>query len=543
MSLKILLADDSLTAQNMGKKILTEAGYDVIAVSNGAQALKKIASELPDLVVLDVYMPGYSGVELCERMRNSRETARIPIVLSVGKMEAFKPEEVTRVRADGLIIKPFEASELLAVVKKLGERVPPRPKRQSHAESEPQEVAELTPSEPTPHEPEFVVSHPAVDIPQEMASTPVIGMDLIPEETPAPGAPAAADPIEFEVEREPEPVKIEEGPRMASAAGLSGVFEMEPTAHPAVEEPAAPAPVEEFERFPSAPEASAASQPSPELAADAGATTVEHDFPELQTSGGEAECAPQSGPLTETWSAPAAEPGSMEYVVEGLSHFHSEPTVQSTPPPSPDILPELMSWEEPATSLHGSAQQLTVAAPVWVAEEAEIEPDDLAIPLHQQMQREAQASEPHEFAPPASPAASAADSVRTGEVPEKLPEPLELATEIPTHREAPIQPEFEPYLQAPVEHAPEIQSAHGLANSTADHLAGEAQLIPEPVAAPEMEPEAAPAPEFPPQATVPTVIETAADPARIASIVEQALERLKPELIAAVTRELEQKNQ
>ena len=58
-----MLADDSLTAQNMGKKILTEAGYEVIAVSNGAQAMKKIVSERPDLVVLDIYMPGYSGLE------------------------------------------------------------------------------------------------------------------------------------------------------------------------------------------------------------------------------------------------------------------------------------------------------------------------------------------------------------------------------------------------------------------------------------------------------------------------------------------------
>ena len=147
MSLKIVLADDSLTAQNMGKKILADAGYEVIAVSNGAQAMKKIVSDKPDLVVLDVYMPGYSGLELCERMRNSRETARTPIVLTVGKMEAFRPEEGTRVGADGLIIKPFEATELLAVVKKLAENLAPtpRPKRPPQPESVPQMAVEPTP--------------------------------------------------------------------------------------------------------------------------------------------------------------------------------------------------------------------------------------------------------------------------------------------------------------------------------------------------------------------------------------------------------------
>ena len=64
MALKILLADDSMTAQNMGKKILVENGYEVITVSNGAAAMKKLASEKPDAAILDIYMPGYSGLEV-----------------------------------------------------------------------------------------------------------------------------------------------------------------------------------------------------------------------------------------------------------------------------------------------------------------------------------------------------------------------------------------------------------------------------------------------------------------------------------------------
>src|SRR5512142_2551181 len=112
-----------MTAQNMGKKILTEAGYEVVAVSNGAQAVKKIASEKPDLAVLDVFMPGYSGLEVCERIKKAQETAHIPVLLTVGKMEPFKAEEGTRAGADGLIVKPFEASDLLAALKKLEEKL------------------------------------------------------------------------------------------------------------------------------------------------------------------------------------------------------------------------------------------------------------------------------------------------------------------------------------------------------------------------------------------------------------------------------------
>ena len=126
MARKILLADDSVTAQNMGRKILADAGYEVITVNNGSAALKKIAELKPDLIVLDVYMPGYSGLEVCQRLKEAQETSRVPVLLTVGKLEPFKPEEAKRVRADGFIVKPFEASELLSALSKLEDKIVPR---------------------------------------------------------------------------------------------------------------------------------------------------------------------------------------------------------------------------------------------------------------------------------------------------------------------------------------------------------------------------------------------------------------------------------
>jgi two-component system, OmpR family, phosphate regulon response regulator PhoB len=123
---KILLADDSVTAQNMGRKILADAGYEVIAVNNGSAALKKIAETKPDIIILDVYMPGYSGLEVCQRLKEAQETSRIPVLLTVGKLEPFKPEEAKRVRAEGYIVKPFEASELLSTLSKLEDKIVPR---------------------------------------------------------------------------------------------------------------------------------------------------------------------------------------------------------------------------------------------------------------------------------------------------------------------------------------------------------------------------------------------------------------------------------
>ena len=122
----VLLADDSVTAQNMGRRILMDAGYEVITVNNGSAALKKIHESRPDMIVLDVYMPGYGGLEVCQRLKESGDTMRIPVLLTVGKMEPFKADEAKRVRADGHIIKPFEAAELLAAVTRLEDRIVPQ---------------------------------------------------------------------------------------------------------------------------------------------------------------------------------------------------------------------------------------------------------------------------------------------------------------------------------------------------------------------------------------------------------------------------------
>src|SRR5437763_9453330 len=120
--LKILLADDSMTAQKMGKEILTTTGYEVIAVSDGAGAAKKLAGER-DIIILAVFMPGYTGLELCEKIRASMDLAKTPGLLTVGKMEPYRAEDGQKVKADGVIVKPFEATDLLAAVQKLAEKI------------------------------------------------------------------------------------------------------------------------------------------------------------------------------------------------------------------------------------------------------------------------------------------------------------------------------------------------------------------------------------------------------------------------------------
>ncbi|HEV7550063.1 MAG TPA: response regulator, partial [Candidatus Angelobacter sp.] len=174
MSLRILFADDSMTAQNMGKKILSEAGYDVVAVSNGAAAVKKIAEQKPDIIILDVYMPGYSGLEVCEKVRGSLDTVKTPVLLTVGKMEPYKPEDANRVKADGVIIKPFEASDLLAIMKKFEERiaqtaVPPMVQQTVRMDSQYQEDAIAAAESVAHHATGKTGMQPMVEVPDHMA--------------------------------------------------------------------------------------------------------------------------------------------------------------------------------------------------------------------------------------------------------------------------------------------------------------------------------------------------------------------------------------
>jgi CheY-like chemotaxis protein len=119
VSFNVLLADDSVPAQNMGKKILVDAGYTVLAVNNGLEALRKIAEAAPDVAILDIFMPGYTGLEICKRLRASAATASIPVILTVGKMEPYRPEDGELVHSNAVIVKPFAAAELISAVRSL----------------------------------------------------------------------------------------------------------------------------------------------------------------------------------------------------------------------------------------------------------------------------------------------------------------------------------------------------------------------------------------------------------------------------------------
>lgn len=118
---RILLVDDSPHAQRMGERILSDEGYEVVAVSNTDSALIRLDDVDPDVVVADTVMPGRTGYEFCQYLKMSPRHRHVRVILTAGVLEAFDEEQARRVGSDGTLKKPFEASALLSTVKPLAE--------------------------------------------------------------------------------------------------------------------------------------------------------------------------------------------------------------------------------------------------------------------------------------------------------------------------------------------------------------------------------------------------------------------------------------
>ena len=116
---KILLADDSITIQKVVELTFSEGDYQVICVSNGAQALKKIPEVQPDIVLLDVIMPEKNGYEVCEELKKNTATRFIPVLLLTGTFEPFDQQRAEAVGAGGHLTKPFESQTLVTKVEEL----------------------------------------------------------------------------------------------------------------------------------------------------------------------------------------------------------------------------------------------------------------------------------------------------------------------------------------------------------------------------------------------------------------------------------------
>lgn len=117
MTAKILFVEDELSLQKSIAYILEKEGYSVITTNNGEEAVKLAFKENPDLILLDLVLPGIDGFEVCEILKRNQQTANTFVVMLTGKRMV---EDVTRglgQYADDYITKPFEPAILIARLK------------------------------------------------------------------------------------------------------------------------------------------------------------------------------------------------------------------------------------------------------------------------------------------------------------------------------------------------------------------------------------------------------------------------------------------
>src|SRR5215207_11764502 len=116
---KILVVDDIPQNVKLLVDLLTLKGYAVVTAISGEEALAKVASEKPDLVLLDVMMPGMSGYDVCRRIRENPATALLPVVLCTSLDPQQERINGIACGADDFLAKPINLPELFARVASL----------------------------------------------------------------------------------------------------------------------------------------------------------------------------------------------------------------------------------------------------------------------------------------------------------------------------------------------------------------------------------------------------------------------------------------
>lgn len=114
-----LVIDDSMTDREVVTACLKQAGIDVWTATSGEEGLEKINSSQPDIIIVDVVLPGRSGFEVCRELKAEAKTSKIPVIISSTKGTEMDRFWGMKQGADAYIPKPIDQDELIRTVKKL----------------------------------------------------------------------------------------------------------------------------------------------------------------------------------------------------------------------------------------------------------------------------------------------------------------------------------------------------------------------------------------------------------------------------------------
>jgi twitching motility two-component system response regulator PilG len=116
---RILVVEDEESLLKLESILLTTRGYKVTGATNGLKALEEIAKDRPDLVLLDIMMPGIDGFEVCRRIKENPATRSLPVVMLTAKKTSTDQARGAEVGADAYLTKPFKSGRIIEVIEGL----------------------------------------------------------------------------------------------------------------------------------------------------------------------------------------------------------------------------------------------------------------------------------------------------------------------------------------------------------------------------------------------------------------------------------------
>jgi DNA-binding response OmpR family regulator len=119
---KILVADDSPFVLEIVETVLKSEGFDVITAVDGLDAWNKIQKDKPDIVIVDIIMPGLNGYQICEKIKKNEELKNTPVLVLTTKAQDKDIELAQTSGADLYMTKPFDPDELAAKIRRFFEK-------------------------------------------------------------------------------------------------------------------------------------------------------------------------------------------------------------------------------------------------------------------------------------------------------------------------------------------------------------------------------------------------------------------------------------
>jgi len=119
MTKSVLVVDDEPNIVLSLEFLMKKAGYEVRIARDGNEALEAVVEKTPDLILLDLMIPGRDGYDVCQTLRRSEEWAGIPIIMLTAKGREVEKEKGMALGANDYVTKPFSTSELTKRVKEL----------------------------------------------------------------------------------------------------------------------------------------------------------------------------------------------------------------------------------------------------------------------------------------------------------------------------------------------------------------------------------------------------------------------------------------